>query len=304
MPDPDDIIDVLCAGYACVDLNFSLPHHPGPDEKLRATRLGLCGGGPAANAAVCVARLGGRAAFAGYLGRDPFGDSHLAELRRENVDASAVMRGEPPTPVATVWIKPGGHRAIVDHRDPGITAPDWTVLPKPPTARALLIDGHQPELSAILIATARQQGIPVVLDAGSVHEGTRALYNTVDYLIASETFARQFTQEDDPATALAAMEGHAPVVAVTCGERGVHWIDDAGMHHLPAFDIEAVDTTGAGDAFHGALALGLARGLPLRKNFQQASAVGALTCLRHGAREALPRRAQLEGWLAAHGYPA
>ncbi|MGB0259116.1 MAG: carbohydrate kinase family protein, partial [Coraliomargarita sp.] len=97
-------IDVLCVGYACVDINFAASHHPSADEKLRATAMHTCGGGPAANAAVTIARLEGSARFVGYLGKDAFGQSHLDELHAEGVDTEGLKLGEAPTPVAAVTI--------------------------------------------------------------------------------------------------------------------------------------------------------------------------------------------------------
>ena len=293
-------IDVLCAGYACVDINFKASHHPGADEKLRATDMHTCGGGPAANAAFAIAQLGGRARFVGYLGNDAFGDAHLRELQQVGVETSAVSRGDSPTPVACVTIKPDGQRSIIDYRAvKSIAAEDAVSLTECPP-KVLLIDGHQPLLSARLVDEARQLGILSVLDAGSVHDGTLLLYNKVDYLITSEKFARQFSGEDAPRQALASLDGAAPFIACTWGEDGVYWQDENGQQHMPAFDIEPVDTTGAGDAFHGAFALALAQGLQTKDNLRFASATAALTCLKHGARSALPDRARVEMLRRSH----
>lgn len=292
--------DVLCVGYACVDINFSARHHPGPDEKIRAADMHTCGGGPAANAAVAIARLGGKAGFAGYLGHDAFGDAHLRELTEEGVAIEAIIRGKSPTPVACVTIKPDGRRSIIDYSPSGTAVKDDAIILSKQTAKVLLIDGHQPLLSARLVDQARALGIPSLLDAGSVHDGTLMLYNKVDYLITSEKFARDFSGEDDPRLALAAMDGAAPFVACTWGADGVYWQDEDGQHHMPAFDIEPIDTTGAGDAFHGAFALGLAEGLSHKENLRRASATAALTCLKAGARSALPYRAKVEQLARTH----
>lgn len=287
-------MDVLCVGYACIDINFKARHHPAADEKIRATSMHSCGGGPAANAAVTIARLGGKAGFAGYLGNDGFGDVHLREFLNEGVNTSGISRDEFPTPIACVTIKPDGQRSIIDYRAAqSVAAEDATSLAKQP-AKVLLLDGHQPLLSAKLLDEARKLGIPSLLDAGSVHDGTLMLYNQVDYLITSEKFAREISGEDDPKLALVALDGAAPFTACTWGEHGAYWQDEDGQHHMPAFDIEAVDTTGAGDAFHGAFALGLAQGLSLRENLRRASATAALTCLRPGARSALPQHDRVD----------
>ena len=294
MTKDSNIIDVLCVGYACVDINFNAPHHPASDEKVRALSMHSCGGGPASNAAVAISRLGGQAAFAGYLGRDAFGDGHLMELLEAGVQTTGVDRGNAATPVAAITIKPDGERSIVDYRAPTALAPENMISLSTQPARVLLVDGHQPLLSIKLVEEARLLGIPSVLDAGSVHDGTMSLYNKVDYLISSEKFAHQFSGEEDPRKALASFDGTAPFTAVTWGSDGVYWQDDEGQHHMPAFDIEAVDTTGAGDAFHGAFALGLAQVMELRTNLRRACATAALTCLKVGARSALPDQARVE----------
>lgn len=287
-------LDVLCVGYACVDINFRARHHPGPDEKIRAGDMHTCGGGPAANAAVTIARLGGKAGFGGYLGNDAFGDSHLRELTNEGIAIEGIIRGDSPTPVACVTIKPDGQRSIIDYSPPESVVNEDAISLSKQTAKVLLIDGHQPLLSARLVDEARALGITSLLDAGSVHDGTLLLYNKVDYLITSEKFARDFSGEDEPRLALAAMDGAAPFVACTWGADGVYWQDEDGQHHTPAFDIESIDTTGAGDAFHGAFALGLAEGLNIKENIRRASATAALTCLKIGARSALPDRAKVD----------
>lgn len=287
-------VDVFCVGYACVDLNFNAPHHPGADEKMRATGMHVCGGGPAANAAVAIARLGGSVRFSGYLGNDAFGDAHLREFQESGVLIDTVHRGAAPTPIAAVTIKPNGKRSIIDYRAPSALAPpNCTTLDAFP-ARVLLVDGHQPLLSLALVEAARTLGIPSVLDAGSLNDGTQLLYNQVDYLITAEKFIKQYSGEDDPRTALATLEGAASFIAVTWGAEGVYWQDQHGQHHTPAFDIEPVDTTGAGDAFHGAFALGLAEGLTPKINMRRACAAGALTCLNIGARRALPTRQSVD----------
>ena len=123
--------------------------------------------------------------------------------------------GETPTPVASVSIEPDGARSIVDFRDPKAIAGEASVSLHEIRPKVVLFDGHQALLSSNLLREARKIGIPTLLDAGSVHDGTLMLYNQVNYLIASEKFAKQFTNEDDPRLALAAMDGAASFIAVT-----------------------------------------------------------------------------------------
>jgi sulfofructose kinase len=290
--------DVLCVGHACYDLVFSVPRHPGADEKIFADALMACGGGPAANAAVIVARLGLKAAFAGYLGEDLYGGSHAEELAREGVDIRWLARGALPTPLSAVLVKPDGARALVNYK--GATRPlpadgiDFSGL----RPKVILFDGHEPFLSVPLAERARAGGIPTVLDAGSLHEGTKALVGRVDYLVASEKFAGQWLGADDVERALAGLAGLAPAVVITLGERGLVWRKDGEGGSMPAFPVRAVDTTGAGDAFHGAFAAALAEGLPWDALLRQASAAGALCCRRAGARPGLADRAAVSAFLA------
>lgn len=281
-------VDVLCVGFACVDLSFNTDHHPMADEKLRASSLTTSGGGPAANAAVAIARLGGSARFAGYLGRDGMGELHRTELLSNGVHIETIYQGAAPTPVATVLIKPNGDRANISHRSAQAIIPADAFQLRDYPARVLLLDGHQPLLSLALIQQARQLGISTLLDAGSLNDGTRMLYNQVDYLITSEQFARDFSGQNDPRSALASLDGAAPFIGVSWGAGGVYWQDEQGRQHTRAFDIEAVDTNGAGDALHGAFAYGLAQGLKPARNMRRACATAALCCLQLGARNALP----------------
>ncbi|MCB0128841.1 MAG: carbohydrate kinase family protein, partial [Caldilineaceae bacterium] len=136
-------VDVLCAGFACHDLVFDVPHHPGPDEKTRATALLNCGGGLASNAAVTAARLGCRTAFAGYIGNDVYGDFHMAELQADGVNTDWVIRGSEPTPLSAILVKPDGLRTIVSYRGNSEGACGGQYDLSSLRAKSILIDGNQ-----------------------------------------------------------------------------------------------------------------------------------------------------------------
>lgn len=294
------MLDVLCTGHAAFDITMTAPHHPGADEKMLANALVLGGGGPAANAAVQVARLGGQSAFCGYLGKDIFGDAHLAELATEGVDTRLVQRGTHPTPLSQILAKPDGSRSVVNYKGDTRWVPEELVDMRRVGALApkvLLFDGHEPLVSARLCQWAQQHGLPTVLDAGSLHRGTRELAGQVDYLVASEKFARQYCSLDDPRSCLAPLAAVAGTVVITLGERGLIWQQGSGHGELAAFPVAAVDSTGAGDAFHGAFALAVARGMAWEDTLRLASAAGALTCIRPGARAALPDAAAVQSLL-------
>ena len=297
-------VDVLCQGIACYDLIFSVDRHLGPDEKMKASELTACGGGIAANAAMTVARLGYSVAFSGYLGRDMYGDRHLDELTDAGVNTELVARGEWPTSLSAIFVKPDGARALVNYglgRDmPG--GPEISLEDCRP--RAILVDGHYVTVAEPLVARARAAGIPTVLDGDTLHPGSKTLMEMVDFLVVSEHFARQFSRQDDVEEALAQLSCCAPSTIITLGERGLCWRNradsryGAGAGSYPAFKITAEDTTGAGDAFHGAFAAGLSQGMAWEELLRFASAVGALCCTKKGARLGIPTGAEVAAFLA------
>lgn len=291
-------MDILCTGHACYDLIFQVPHHPQSDEKISSSAHYACGGGPAANAAVAISRLGLKSEFIGYLGNDIYGESHLAELTAEGVETSRVMRGSAATPVATLIVKPDGKRSVVNYTEVDtMQGHDQLTLDSQNLPSVMLFDGHQPDVSIELIRQSRQYEIPTVLDAGSLHKGTEALVNQVDYLAASEKFARQYSGQDDPETALQHMRSLAPVVIITLSERGLLWSRHDETGRLPAFQVQTVDSTGAGDAFHAGLATALALQKPWKETLVFASAVAALCCTRIGARPGMPDHRTLSEFL-------
>lgn len=281
-------IDVLCVGHACYDFVFMVENHPGRDEKIFANNLIACGGGPAANAAITVSKLGLKSAFAGYLGQDVYGELHHQEFSSHHVDTRHVVRGSAPTPVSTILVKPDGKRSLINYK--GSTQPlsvdaiDLSTL----KAKAVLFDGHEPHLSLVLVDLANKLGVPTVLDAGSMHEGTSKLWSKVDYLVASEKFALNFA--DDVQTALMHLAEVSPAVVITMGDKGLIWQRGGKSGSLSAISIKAIDTTGAGDAFHGAFAAALAINMDWLDMLRYASVAGAICCTKIGAREGLPSK--------------
>lgn len=291
-------VDVLCAGHASYDLVFFVERHPLPDEKTLASSLISCGGGPAANAAVTVARLGGVAAFAGYLGNDDYGERHLQEFKNEGVNVDLIVRGAAPTPLSAIIVKPDGKRTVINYRDSTKPLEENSIDFSKYSPKVILTDALEPVLAPALADFAKQRGIPIVLDAGSVHDGTLALLDRVDYLVASEKFSHDFTAKADEEQALEKLSLHSPSVVITLGERGLVWKNQHGAGRLPAFAVDAVDTTGAGDTFHGAFALGIAMGKNWDELLRFASAAGALCCTKHGARPGIPTSQEVSNFFS------
>ena len=279
-------IDVLCVGHASYDLIFSIDHHPLADEKISATGFVGMGGGPAANAAVTVAKLGFKAAYAGYLGLDIYGEHHYRELLDTGVHSDLIIRGKFPTPLSTILVKPDGQRALINYKGQtkalAADAIDFSaIIPK-----VVLFDGHEPQLALALLASLQDKSTISVLDAGSLHDGTLALLHKVDYLVCSEKFAIQYAGTIE--TALQRLAELAPTVVITLGEKGLIWQRNQEQGTLSAFPVACVDSTGAGDAFHGAFAAALCTDMSWLDVLRYASAAGAWCCTKLGARTGIP----------------
>ncbi len=290
-------IDVLCVGHASYDLVFSVKKHPGSDEKTAADFFIACGGGPAANAAVTVSKLGYRSAFIGYLGNDLYGQKHMQEFSEYGVATDLIARGDSPTPLSVILVKPDGSRTVVNYKrqtQPLRDLPERFALHRP---KVMLFDGHEPIISKPLIQFAAQQRITTVLDAGSVHRGTRDLFSQVDCVVGSKTFSVDFTGREDPVEALSRLSKAVASAVITLGQDGLVWENSKGSGRLDSFPVQAVDTTGAGDAFHGAYAAGLAAGIEGIDLLVYASAVGALTCMGYGGRLAIPAASTVREFL-------
>ena len=136
-------VDVLCVGHACYDLVFGVDHHPDADEKTFAEKLISCGGGPAANAAVTVSRLGLKSAFAGYLGSDFFGQQHLEEFGRAEVNTDLIVRGNSPTPLSAILVKPDGRRTVVNYKGATAALAADSIDFSKCRPRVILFDGHE-----------------------------------------------------------------------------------------------------------------------------------------------------------------
>ncbi|WP_198378333.1 PfkB family carbohydrate kinase, partial [Neoroseomonas rubea] len=292
---------VICLGNVVMDHTFRVEDIPQPPAKIAARGYTIGPGGMAANAAIAVVRLGGRAAFWGRVGEDLNGEPLAEALAAERVDVSG-LRHVPGgrTPVGAVLVDPRGERTIVSFRGSGLgTEPDWLPLARIAEAGAICCDPRWPEGVAAAAAAARAAGVPVVLD-GERSE-TRILVDLVpriDHAVFSVPGLANFAPGRAPEEGLrqALASGPVRVAAVTQGERGVLWMaaGDAAATRTPAFPVEATNTTGAGDVFHGAYALAIAEGMPVARAMRFAAAAGALRA-RDGA---TPDRAAVEALAA------
>jgi sulfofructose kinase len=288
---------VICLGNVVADHTFRVEDVPAPPAKIAARAYSIGPGGMAANAAIAAVRLGGRAAFWGRVGEDMNGEPLAEALAAEGVDVTGLKRvpgGR--TPVGAVLVDPRGERTIVSFRGSGLgTDPSWLPLDRLRGAGALCCDPRWPEGVAAAAAAARDAGVPVVLD-GERSE-TRILVDLVprvDHAIFSVPGIANYAPGRGPEEGLrqALASGPVKVAAVTQGEKGVLWLaaGDEKPTRTPAFTVDATNTTGAGDVFHGAYALAIAEGMDTARAMRFAAAAGALRA-RDGA---TPTRAMVD----------
>ena len=282
-----------------MDHTFHVDDIAQPPSKTRARSYAVGAGGLAANASIAVSRLGGNCIFWGRVGDDLNGRPLLAALAEQGVDVSQCrLVPEGRTPVSAVLVDPAGERSIFAHRGDNLgTDPAWLPLHRIDDARALLCDPRWPEGSARALDHARAQGVPSVLDGEKTE--TRILLELVprvDHAVFSEPGLANYAPGLKPAEALRkAIGAGCRVAAVTQGEKGTLWMtaQDQAPRRTPAFRVQATNTTGAGDVFHGAYALAIAEGQAVEQVMRFASAAGALRA-RDGA---TPTRALLEALL-------
>jgi sulfofructose kinase len=290
--------DVIGVGYSSVDYLGIVSEYPPPaDVKMPMDEFIKQGGGPVATALVALSRLGAKTAFVGKMGDDEFGNFMKKELKKENVDISKVVT-EPGASSQFAFI-------IVDG-ETGKRTILWSQSDVSPlreseidqdfvtSARMLHLDGLQMEAALASARWGRESGMTVVLDGDTLRDGIEELVKLTDVLIASHHFALQFTGEKDVDKAIYKMRSFGPkVVGVTLGVEGcvISWEDN--IIRKPAFKVDVVDTTGAGDVFHGAFIYGLLQNWDIDKTAVFANAVAAMKCRKLGGRAGIPDLAEV-----------
>jgi sulfofructose kinase len=298
---------ILCTGIIVLDEVFRVQSFPQPDGKTQADEFFVVNGGCAANAAVAIARLGARAALVGPLGgpagEDANGDRVLAALARENVDCSACQRiSGMSTALSAIFIDARGDRMIVTYRDERIA----TATPNDPdglvaAADVILADNRYPDFVRAICEAARRRGLPIVLDGDRPTTADDPLFAIATHVIFSSECLRETTglrSLDDGLQRIAQNTG--AFLAVSEGPNDIVFLDAGTVRRLPVFSVRAIDTLGAGDAFHGGFALAIAEGKSEIEAMRIGAATAAIKCTRIGGSAGSPTRTELEAFLARH----
>jgi ribokinase len=300
--------NILVVGSSNTDMIVRVPRIPRPGETVLGSGFSMAGGGKGANQAVAAARAGGRVTFIARVGDDVFGERALGGFAADGIDTRFVLR----TPGAASGI------ALIDVDDRGensisvasganalLSAADVAAAAGALAAADVVLLQLESPIEAVEAAVrwAGENGVPVILNPAPARPLEDRLLARVSVLTPNETEAELLSgiavrDEDGVRAAAARLRARGPrTVVVTLGERGVYALAPEFEGFMPAFRVEAVDTTAAGDVFNGALAVALAEQRPLAEALRFAQAAAALSVSRAGAQPSAPTRAEILAFL-------
>jgi sugar/nucleoside kinase (ribokinase family) len=281
--------DVVGVGLNATDTLLLLPHFPAYAGKVPFEEEMLSPGGQVASAMVTCARLGLRVKYIGTLGDDERGRIQLESLRAAgiNLDHLQVRQGCANQSAYILIDRSTGERTVLWRRPDGLRLAPSEITPEQITcARLLHIDGHDTPTVERAARIARQAGLPVTVDVDTVYHGFDKVLPYVDYLVASSEFPVQWTDERDPFKALELIQNEYRMflAAMTLGPHGALARVEGRFIYSPAFVVNCVDTTGAGDVFHGAFCYAVLQRMSISEALDFSNAMAALNCTALGAR--------------------
>ena len=294
-------LDVVGVGLNATDTFIPVAHYPARGSKVEFRSAQVLLGGQVATAMIACQHWGLRTRYVGKVGDDHAAQLHRAEFDRGGIEAHLFTAPGCPSQQAFILVDDSGERTVLWKRDDRLTLrpeelqQDWIV-----NARALHVDGHDTAAATAAAAWARAANIPVIADVDELYPGVEILLKTVDYLITSRDIPGRLMQEPDLKKSLPALRKRfgSRLTAATLGEEGVLAWDGTQFQYAPAFRIEPVDTTGAGDIFHAGFIYGLLQGWPLPRQLDFACAAAALNCTALGARAGIHSVAAIEHLIA------
>ena len=291
---------VLCIGHAVQDFVFSVDAMPAKPDKFRASGFETVGGGPAATAAVAIAKLGGSAHLAARIGDDMMAGLIVDELESYGVDCGLVkrMKGQRSS-VSAVVVDSEGERLIVNYLDDNMdNEPDWLLEHLPENISAVLTDSRWPEGALLGLKLARQRDLPGILDADLPVVPDGVLVKSATHVAFSAGGLAAFSGIEDAEEALRSVDSQSEAwCCVTRGKQGTLAIEDGRLTRVPAFDVMVRDTLGAGDVWHGAFALALAEEQPIDEAMRFASAAAALKVQNGSGRAGCATRKDVDDFL-------
>jgi ribokinase len=298
---------LVIVGSSNTDMVVRAEHLPLPGETVLGEKFIMTAGGKGANQAVAAARLGADVTFVARLGRDMFGDKALAGFEAEGVHTAYIVRDdEEVSGVALIVVdrKAENIITVAPGSNGRLSPPDVTAAEAAIEAADCVLLQLEIPLEAVraAIELAQRHNVKVMLNPAPATALPADVLRFVDVLTPNECEAANLAgcAEYTAAEVLPRLYALGPSrVVVTLGSRGCDvWVDDQ-VRHVPSFPVEAIDTTGAGDCFNGALAVALARGLKMIEAVQYASAAAALAVTRFGAQASMPTDDEVAQFLRA-----
>ncbi|KGT92821.1 sugar kinase [Erwinia typographi] len=297
------MIKIACVGIAVQDRIYSVNALPTGGGKYQSDHYQETGGGPAATAAVAIARLGAEVDFIGRVGDDSTGNTLIAELQQLGVNTQYCRQvPQARSSQSAILVDKQGERIIINSPSPDLPADaHWLDTIDFSQYDMVLADvrWHDGTLKAFTLAQAA--GVPTLLDADVTPQDITSLVALADHAVFSAPGLKRLTGstegEEGLNKAAALTDGR---VYVTQGLEGALWKEYDRFCYSPAFSVKTIDTTGAGDVFHGALALALAEKMSTEIAVQFASAVAAMKCTRPGGRAGIPDRQQIASFLSLY----
>ena len=307
MPSPKTV-DVVGVGLNATDTLIPVHQYPASGSKVEFRSANVLPGGQVATAMVACQSWGLRTGYVGKVGDDPAGDLHRQAFARAGVEAHLPTAPGCPSQQAFILVDDAGERTVLWKRDdrltidPGELRREWIR-----GARTLHLDGHDTAAAVQAATWAREAGTPVIADLDELYAGVDALLPLIDYLISSRDIPGRITGKSELHKSLPEVQRRfgSRLAGATLGEQGVLVYDGDNFHYAPAFQVRAVDTTGAGDIFHAGFIYALLQGWTTQRQLEFACAAAALNCTGLGARGHIAPLADIERLVATgQRYPA
>jgi sugar/nucleoside kinase (ribokinase family) len=297
--------DVVGVGANSVDYVHLLPGYPQPFgtfAKMKIERQEILCGGQMATAMCACAKLGLRARYAGVTGTDENGRRVRAELKKRGIDLTDVIIRDAQNQFAVILVdETNGDRIVLWDRDERLLMRERDIpIEAIAAARILHVDDVDQAAAILAAKIAREGAVPTTSDIDRVTERTPELVDAVSIPIFAEHVASRLTGLADHEDALRTlMKPHHQVLCVTLGEHGAIAMDAKGVYRVPAFHVDAVDTTGAGDVFRAGFIYALLRGWPTEEILRFANAAAAVSCTKLGALGGIPSLDEVEALIAS-----
>ena len=302
LPLQDKPFDVVGMGLNSVDFLCLVPEYPTPNSKMQMRRFSKQGGGQVATAMAALSRWGVKTKYLGKVGEDELGEFSLHSIRQEGVDISSVMTEPHATNQFAMIIVDGstGERTILWNRDDRLTYREGELRKEEVCSGKILhLDGHDIHAALQCARWAKEEGITTVIDLDKVEPLTSELIKQIDFIITSSRFPMLFTGVLDQKKALLELQKHTSgFLCATLGHEGAMALVEGKVIYVEGLKVKTVDTTGAGDVFHGGFIYGLLQNWELGEILRFANAASALKCQDLGGRKGIPTLEEIERFLS------